>query len=82
MATMNISLPDQMHHWVEDAVQSGRYENASDYIRDLIRNDKKRDGAFDQIQNLITEGMESGVSAKSIDDVWKEVSAQQSNPAA
>lgn len=37
MATMNISLPDEMKAFVEAQVQTGRYANASDYVRDLIR---------------------------------------------
>ena len=37
MATMNISRPDQMRNFVEECVQSGRYANASDFVRDLIR---------------------------------------------
>ncbi len=37
MATMNISLPDQMKAWVEEQVKSGRYANSSDYMRDLVR---------------------------------------------
>lgn len=40
MATMNISLPDPMKAWVEAQTQSGRYANASDYVRDLIRKDQ------------------------------------------
>ncbi len=39
MATMNISLPEQMKAWVEECVHSGRYANSSDYVRDLIRRD-------------------------------------------
>ena len=42
MATMNISLPDQMKEWVEAQSGSGRYSNASDYVRDLIRRDQER----------------------------------------
>jgi len=42
MATMNISLPDQMKEWVEAQSESGRYSNASDYVRDLIRRDQER----------------------------------------
>ncbi len=45
MATMNISLPDQMKRWVEECVQSGRYANASDYVRDLIRQDPVNDAS-------------------------------------
>jgi antitoxin ParD1/3/4 len=42
MATMNISLPDQMKEWVEAQAETGRYSNASDYVRDLIRRDQER----------------------------------------
>ena len=37
MATMNVSLPDPMKDWVEAQTRTGRYSNASDYVRDLIR---------------------------------------------
>lgn len=40
MATMNVSLPDAMRDWVEQQTKSGRYANASDYVRDLIRHDQ------------------------------------------
>jgi len=40
MATMNVSLPDEMREWVEQQAKSGRYANASDYVRDLIRHDQ------------------------------------------
>jgi hypothetical protein len=33
MATMNISLPDQMKEWVDTQVANGRYANASDAIQ-------------------------------------------------
>ena len=40
MATMNVSLPDAMKEWVEGQAGTGRYSNASDYVRDLIRRDQ------------------------------------------
>lgn len=39
MATLNISLPEQLREWVNTQISSGRYSSASDYLRDLIRND-------------------------------------------
>jgi len=42
MATMNISLPTPLAEWIEERVRSGQYANASDYIRDLVREDHKR----------------------------------------
>jgi antitoxin ParD1/3/4 len=60
MATMNISLPDPMKQWVERQAEEGRYANASDYVRDLIRRDRQRQDAVSAIQTAIAEGLVSG----------------------
>ncbi|PWW03673.1 antitoxin ParD1/3/4 [Hoeflea marina] len=64
MATMNVSLPAAMKAWVERQSADGRYSNASDYVRDLIRQDQERKGALDILQTAITEGIESGESQR------------------
>ena len=46
MATMNVSLPGPMKTWVEAQTKDGRYSNASDYVRDLIRRDQDRHRAI------------------------------------
>jgi len=69
MATMNVSLPDTMKDWVEARARSGRYSNASDYVRDLIRRDQERAGAIAELQDLIDRGLESGVSLRTEDDI-------------
>ena len=60
MATMNVSLPDPMKLWVEERTKGGRYSNASDYVRDLIRKDQERAEGIAELQALITQGIESG----------------------
>lgn len=62
MATMNISLPDPMKQWVEAQAETGRYSNASDYVRDLIRRDQERDDKIAHMQRLVDEARASGVS--------------------
>lgn len=64
MATMNVSLPDPMKAWVEEQARSGRYSNASDYVRDLIRRDQDRRAAISEIQRAVDEGMESGAATQ------------------
>jgi antitoxin ParD1/3/4 len=71
MATMNVSLPEPMRDWVEKQTRAGRYSSASDYVRDLIRRDQERADKMAELQRLITEGIESGVSARSLDDLLK-----------
>tara|TARA_R110002167_G_C12592754_1_gene644374 strand:- start:841 stop:1116 length:276 start_codon:yes stop_codon:yes gene_type:complete len=60
MATMNISLPDQMRDWVELQIDSGLYSNNSDYVRDLIRKDQQRNHKIQAMQQAIDEGLQSG----------------------
>lgn len=69
MATMNISLPDPMKHWVEAQAQTGRYSNASDYVRDLIRRDQERREKIVHMQQLVDEARASGPSDDSMDDI-------------
>ena len=57
---MNVSLPDQMKSWVESRSEGGRYSNASDYVRDLIRRDQAREKSIVEIQQVIDEGVASG----------------------
>ena len=74
MATMNVSLPDPMKQWVEAQARTGRYSNASDYVRDLIRRDQERVARTAQMQALIAEGLESGVAEDfSMDSIQSEL---------
>jgi antitoxin ParD1/3/4 len=60
MATIKVSLPDAMLAWVEGQARSGRYPNASEYVRDLIRRDQACADRIVRLQRLIDEGLGSG----------------------
>ena len=62
MATMNVSLPDQMKDWVEEKTRSGRYQTSSDLVRDLIRREQDREKAIAELQALVDEGIASGIA--------------------
>jgi Arc/MetJ-type ribon-helix-helix transcriptional regulator len=42
METMNISLPDSLKGFVDSRVKTGGYSSVSEYVRDLVREDQKR----------------------------------------
>lgn len=42
MATMNISLPDNLKSFIDVRVSNDGYGNVSEYVRDLVRQDQKR----------------------------------------
>ena len=59
MATMNVSLPDEMKDWAESQTAEGKYANVSDYVRDLIRRDIKRTEGIARFQAMIDEARAS-----------------------
>lgn len=58
MAQMSISLPDELKRFAEQKAKDGEYSTPSEYVRSLIRRDKKQ--AWDRLEKLLLEGLESG----------------------
>jgi antitoxin ParD1/3/4 len=56
MESMNISLPVPLKAFVDRQIASGRYSSASEYIRELIRDDEKRKGE-ERLEALLLEGL-------------------------
>jgi antitoxin ParD1/3/4 len=52
------------------------YSSSSDYVRDLIRRDQDNRRQQRLLQAAITEGLKSGVSERSMEDVLKEAQAR------
>jgi len=75
MATMNISLPDALKLWAESRTDTGMYDTTSDYVRDLIRRDQERAAAIAELQVLIDIGLASGISTKTVDEIFAEARA-------
>ncbi|PKQ07381.1 MAG: type II toxin-antitoxin system ParD family antitoxin [Alphaproteobacteria bacterium HGW-Alphaproteobacteria-11] len=76
MATMNVSLPVPLKEWVEGQARSGKYSNASDYVRDLIRRDQERQDGLARLQRLVDEGVASGVSTRTMEELLIEARAR------
>jgi antitoxin ParD1/3/4 len=66
MATMNISLPEKMKKRVRTRIATGNYANASDYVRDLIRQDIER---RDTLVAELRKGERSGVSKRQVPEI-------------
>ncbi len=73
MATMNVSLPDPMKTWVEEQVATGRYANASDYVRDLIRRHQQLEEKRTRLDAEIRKGDESADSPHTVMEVFEQV---------
>ena len=68
MATMNISLPNELRAYVEAQVATGYFANASDFMRHLIRFDLEEGRG--RLRELIAEGERSGDCKLTLDEIW------------
>jgi antitoxin ParD1/3/4 len=80
MATMNVSLPDQMKEWVEAQAENGRYSNASDYVRDLIRRDQVKTEKIAAMQAVVTKSIASGYSDLSPEELFEKIRTRTLRP--
>lgn len=55
MATMNISLTAELKEFVERRVAEGAYTSTSEYMRELVRNERDKQ----RLRDLILEGANS-----------------------
>ena len=72
MASLHVSLSDEMRSFVDHQVQSGSYHNHSEYVRDLIRHDQERQ-AQKRVDSLLLEGLQSGEPVPLSKNDWQEI---------
>ncbi len=71
-----ITLTDQQDQWIKAQIAAGEYTNDSEYIRDLVRRDQEQNAKFRALKATIQEGLDSGISNKTVRDVWEEAEAR------
>ena len=71
-----ITLTDQQDRWIKAQIAAGEYTNDSEYIRDLVRRDQEQNAKFRALKAAIQEGLDSGISNKTVRDVWEEAEAR------
>ena len=74
MGDMNISIPPALEDWVETRLAEGRYLDAGDYVRDLMRRDRER--AEDEnawLKQIADEGRASGIIEMESGDIIEKI---------
>jgi antitoxin ParD1/3/4 len=71
MDTMNIALPESLKQFVQERVTAGGYSSVSEYMRELIRADQKRN-TEERIDALLLEGLDSGTPISVTNEYWDE----------
>lgn len=68
----SITFTQQQDLWIKQQVEKGDYTNDSEYLRDLVRRDQAEQQKLEELRIAIQEGLDSGISDKTIDQIWKE----------
>ena len=78
MATVRktVTFTAQQDKWIKSRIDAGEYTNDSEYLRNLVRLDQANNAKFISLKTKLIEGLESGVSSKSLPDIMKEVEAR------
>ena len=67
-----ITFTAKQDQWIKSQIEAGEFKNDSEYLRDLVRRDQAKNAKFSALKAAITEGMESGISNKSVPDIMKD----------
>ena len=70
MTSMNISVPESMKEFIEEEVSSNGYGTASEYVRELVREAKRRK-AEERLEALLLEALDSGKPIKVTPEYWE-----------
>lgn len=74
--TFKITLSGEALLWLEAEVRDGTYKDESAMMQALVQRD------LDRIGKMIQEGLDSGISGKSMRDVINDIKARRSDEAA
>ena len=74
-----ITLTDQQDQWIKTQATAGNFADDSEYIRELIRRDQEESARVQALKAAIQEGLDSGVSDKTVPAIMGEVEARLRN---
>ncbi len=78
MATIRktVTFTEQQDQWIKAQIEAGEFTNDSEYLRNLVRQDQAQNSDFISLKIKLQQGLDSGVSSKSLPEIMKEVEAR------
>jgi len=70
MSKISFSLDTDREAFVNERLAEGQYDDASDHIRELIRQDQEYARKLTALRQAIQEGIDSGVCEQTVDEIW------------
>jgi antitoxin ParD1/3/4 len=73
--SVNISMPEVVREMMKQRMAAGGYENASEYVRHLIREDLKK-AAERKLEQELIDGENSGPPQRVNEEWWRQLRAE------
>jgi antitoxin ParD1/3/4 len=71
-----ITLTDKQDQWVKAQIARGDYTNDSEYFRALVRRDQEQRAKLEALRDAVREGRDSGVTERTVAEIWAEAEAR------
>ena len=75
----SITFTEQQDDWIKRQIEKGDFTNDSEYIRHLVRTHQTSQQDLIELEMALEEGLSSGESDMSIEDIWKEAELRYAN---
>ncbi|HEY9125519.1 MAG TPA: hypothetical protein VIM62_00240 [Acidobacteriaceae bacterium] len=72
MKTLQLTLPDALHQYMQEQMQAGDYASPSEYFRDLLRADQKR-RAKDALQESLLAAIGESDAEEAAPEWWEKL---------
>ncbi|EAB1659428.1 type II toxin-antitoxin system ParD family antitoxin [Salmonella enterica] len=67
----SVTLGEHFNGFIGDMIQSGRYGNTSEVVRDALRMMEVREQRIQNVREMVLAGLDSPVSKNSMDDIFE-----------
>jgi antitoxin ParD1/3/4 len=74
-STLNISLPETMREFVEEKIKNEGYGTISEYVRELIRADQKRNEQ-NELEAVLVKALNRGEPGEFSEQTWDNLKAK------
>ncbi len=78
MQRKTITVTEQQDSWIKSQIDSGKYGNDSEYLRELIRLDQEHKNKIDLLRTALIEGEKSGITDRSMADILNDAKQRHS----
>lgn len=76
MARLALDLPDEAARWAQSRVEAGDAPSVDAYVAEILRREQERAEELAELQAAIDKGLASGVSPRSLDEIFDEIEAK------